>query len=373
MMLIVFICLFIIGSYFLLIFGFILGLFRLNSKYQEHHDCVSFSVVIPFRNEADNLPNLLKSILELHYNTSLFEVILVNDDSTDTSVEIITAFKQLHTDITINVINNNRQSNSPKKDAISTAIENATYNWIICTDADCELPAHWLISYSNCINAKDPNMIVGPVSIKSNTSFLEQFQLIDFLSMQGATMGGFGIGQPFMANGANLGYKKDVFLQLNGFENNNSIASGDDVFLLENFMSYDRENVLFLKDQNALVTTLPTRTWAELVNQRKRWAAKATHFKNSFTKIVGVIVFFANVLSILALFMGFFNFYFIWMICLKLVIDTILIYNTAHIYQQHISNTAYIKTVLYYPLFTSFIAISSLMTTFEWKGRAFKK
>ena len=79
-------------------------------------------------------------------------------------------------------------------------------------------------------------MIVAPVSLESNTTFLQQFQLIDFLSMQGATIGGFGIQQPFMANGANLAYQKELFIKLNGFENNNTIASGDDVFLLENFM-----------------------------------------------------------------------------------------------------------------------------------------
>ena len=56
------------------------------------------------------------------------------------------------------------------------------------------------------------------------------------MSLQGSTVGGFGIGHPFLCNGANLAYKKHHFIQLNGFKGNDTIASGDDIFLFEKFI-----------------------------------------------------------------------------------------------------------------------------------------
>lgn len=368
---ILFLC--IIGSYFLLILMFIIGFDKLENNQKNNEPCIPFSVIIPFRNEANNLPGLLQSISELAYDTFLFEILLVDDDSTDESVQLIKAFRIQNPQFSISIIENKRQSNSPKKDAITTAINHTKFNWIISTDADCILPKNWLNCYSNFIDSHNPNMVVAPVSLESNTTFLQQFQLIDFLSMQGATIGGFGIQQPFMANGANLAYQKELFLKLNGFENNNTIASGDDVFLLENFMDYQKDKVLFLKDKAALVTTFSVSTWNTLINQRKRWAAKATHFSNSFTKIVGVLVFFANCVSILSLPLAIFNSNFIWLFLLKTAIDTILIYKTAKFYQQRINTLAYFKTLIFYPFFTAYIAITSMVTTFKWKDRAFKR
>ena len=98
-----------------------------------------FSVIIPFRNEAENLPILLKSIENLNYPPELFEVIFVNDASEDISEKIISeAIKKSR--FSIKLFQNKRISNSPKKDAISEAIKNSNFEWIVTTDADCELP-----------------------------------------------------------------------------------------------------------------------------------------------------------------------------------------------------------------------------------------
>jgi cellulose synthase/poly-beta-1,6-N-acetylglucosamine synthase-like glycosyltransferase len=352
---------------------FIIGFNRLKKNIGKYHKTITFSIIIPFRNEAKNLPFLLDSVAQLSYPSEEFEVILVDDDSSDTSVQLIEAFQLEHPKLAIKIIVNNRYSNSPKKDAISIAIQHAKFNWIISTDADCILPESWLKCYANCIDTHNPNMVVGPVSFISNKSFLQQFQLIDFLSMQGATIGGFGIKLPFMSNGANFAYKKNVFLKLNGFESNNTIASGDDVFLLENFLNHQKEKVLFLKNRDALVTTYPATSWKDLVNQRKRWAAKATHFKSNFTKAIGLVVFLSTCASILALILAFFQHDFIWVLVLKYSVDTYLIFKTARLYQQKIQFISYCNTVFFYPFFTSYIALTSMLTSFEWKDRAFKK
>ena len=170
----------------------------------------TFTVIIPFRNEAENLPALLNSIAELNYQNSLFEIILVNDDSEDISKEIVSKFMSTSA-LDITLIENERQSNSPKKDAISSAIKISKYDWIITTDADCVLPKYWLDSLDVFVQQNDVKMVVGPVTYHQVNGFLQHFQLLDFLSLTGSTIAGFGINKPFLCNGANLGYKKSLF------------------------------------------------------------------------------------------------------------------------------------------------------------------
>ena len=149
-----------------------------------------FSVIIPFRNEAENLLELLESIKILNYPKSHYEIIFVNDDSNDDSVEIIS--KVLDTisktnEITqtnIRIINNVRVSNSPKKDAITSAIAIAKYDWIVTTDADCILPKFWLDTIDCFIQKKHCKMVVAPVTYFNVNSFLKRFQILDFLNIQ---------------------------------------------------------------------------------------------------------------------------------------------------------------------------------------------
>ena len=215
----------ILGVYLLLIGSFIFGFYRLNTFYPQRTPLnVCFSVIIPFRNEEQHLPKLLSSIVQLDYPKQTF-VPLIQRYLTNTGID----FK---------IINSQRISPSPKKDAITTAIHQAQFDWIITTDADCLLPQQWLNTFAAFSEKQPTKMIVGPVTYTSSAtpSFLTYFQILDFMSLQGSTVGGFGIGHPFLCNGANLAYKKHHFIQLNGFKGNDTIASGDDIFLFEKFI-----------------------------------------------------------------------------------------------------------------------------------------
>ena len=112
----------------------------------------SFSIIVPFRNEAENLPILLESLSRLNYPTDLFEVILVDDESeerlqiADYGLQIIT-------------LDNIRTSNSPKKDAITTAMQIVKTNWVITTDADCLVTENWLLTLDNFIQLNQVSMI----------------------------------------------------------------------------------------------------------------------------------------------------------------------------------------------------------------------
>ena len=331
-----------------------------------------FSILIPFRDEQENLPKLLESLKQLKYPKNKFEIIFVDDASTDNSLQLITEFKNNSM-----VLKNHRVSNSPKKDAINTAIKKAQFDWIITTDADCIVPQQWLNTFDAFIQTHPSKLIAAPVKYAANNSFLEQFQAVDFLSLQAVTVGGFGIKNPFLCNGANLCYHKPTFFEANGFEGNDNIASGDDIFLLEKITEKYPDEVHFLKSTNALVSTKPQATLKDLISQRIRWAAKTSSYKNSFPKLIGITVFLMNTLLVFLFFLIIFNTslwrVFLITLTVKLLLDGLLIKKHYSFLKQKFSILNFIKSSLCYPFFSMFVVLSSLKSNYQWKGRSFKK
>ncbi|MBK5212554.1 MAG: glycosyltransferase [Flavobacteriaceae bacterium] len=334
-----------------------------------------FSIVIPFRNEVENLPNLLKTIEELKYPSEMFEIIFVNDASKDTSEEIIlTAIEKSR--FSIKLFQNKRVSNSPKKDAISEAIKTSNFEWIVTTDADCELPQLWLKTLDLFIQNKNPVMVCGPVIYKSNGSFIENFQQLDGFSLQAVTVGSFGFGNPILCNGANLAYSKEAFLKVKGFSGNNHIASGDDIFLLEKMKEVFPKQVRFLKSKEAIVFTKPQPTWKNVIAQRIRWASKTSKQKNVVSIMLGILVFLMSI-SILALpFFMVFNSenlgFYMLLAAFKIIIDYNVVYRTALFFSKKISFWKFLWQPFVYAAIILVVVFGSLRGNYLWKGRSYK-
>ena len=327
-----------------------------------------FTIVVPFRNEAENLPKLLHSISLLEYPKNMFEVILVDDDSEE-------EFKITNYGFQINCVENNRKSNSPKKDAIETAIEIAKNDWIITTDADCVVQKKWLYTLDNYIQSENKKMVAAGVCYLPATGFLHAFQTLDFLSLQGATIGSFGIQKPFMCNGANFAYQKDFFKFLKGFEGNENIASGDDVFLLQKVIALQPKNVGFCMSRQAVVATKSVGNWKELFFQRVRWAAKSSGYHSVFGKILALSVFATNLFWVLGFgfwLAGYLNQnYFMFFVALKFLVDFVLLFKTASFFQSKLHYVLACSFI--YPFFSSAVAFYSLFGKYTWKERVFKK
>jgi cellulose synthase/poly-beta-1,6-N-acetylglucosamine synthase-like glycosyltransferase len=345
----------------------ILGLIYGFSKVEEHtisHSILKtkFTFIVPFRNEADNLPQLLESMSKLIYPTNLFEVILVDDESSE-------KFKIEDLGFRIQMVKNNRVSKSPKKDAIVTAMQMVTTDWVITTDADCIVPKNWLLTLDQYIQNYNVQMIAGAVTYDCQNSFLHHFQQLDLSSLQGATIGSFGLGKGFMCNGANFAYSKAFFQELKGFEGNEAIASGDDVFLLQKAIAYAPNKVHYLKSKDNIVLTKPLNDWKSVFHQRVRWAAKTSSYKSSFGKGLGIVVFIANLAIVLGFF--FLDFWIIFpLFLLKMTIDAVLILQSNQ-YLNH--KTSYlVSSSVFYPFWSVTVAIYSLFGRYEWKGRRFR-
>lgn len=358
----------IISWYLLNILWLIYGYTKVKSFIPESmYPTTTFTVIIPFRNEARNLPKLLESINVQRYPANLFEVILVDDDSSDNFQIPDTKFQTV-------LLENQRRTNSPKKDAINTAIQKAKNEWIVTTDADCIVPETWLESFDSFIQQYQPKMIASGVYYQTGNSILDSFQQLDLLSLQGTTIGSFGNQQAFMCNGANLAYRKDFFESLNGFEGNDTIASGDDVFLLQKAILQENEKVHFIKSNRTLVQTQTEKSWIELFHQRVRWAGKTGNYSGVYSKQLGLSVFLTNsvwILSLLFMVFGFLSVYsFILLAAVKFLVDTLLILKTSRFFLIRVRHL--LINSLIYPFFSTVVALYSFFGSYHWKGRTFK-
>jgi len=336
----------------------------------------AFTIIVPFRNEEKNLPKLLESFSKLNYPYKLIEVILVDDFSTDSSERVCIRWRLEHEYLDTTLLENLRLSNSPKKDAIGRAMPIAKHDWIITTDADCIVNPNWLLTIDNYIQNNDAEMIVGAVIYKTKNNWFHQFQQLDLLSLQGTTIGSFGIGKPFMCNGANFAYTKKLFQEIDGFNGNNKIASGDDVFLLQKAVAKVPEKVHYLKNTETIVKTKPENDLFQLFMQRVRWASKTSSYQSGYAKFLAIIVLSMNLSLVCGLWFvvyGCCN----WKILLipfliKYLVDYCLLYK-ANKYLLKGKWLLPLASSLLYPFYSSLVGIYSLFGSFSWKGRTFKK
>lgn len=366
--------------FLLMYIGYILqlavGINRLE-KPKPHQEVAQtgFSIVIPLRNEAENLRRLLESISELDYPKELFELIFIDDASTDDSAGMINRWRMQHGLFQTTVIENVQITPSPKKNAILRAVPIARFDWILTTDADCRLPCSWLRAFDAQISTRAVEMIAGPVRYAPLQSLSGHFQRMDFLSLQAVTMGSFGMGKPFMCNGANFGYTKKFFRELGGFSGNEKIASGDDVFLLQKAVKAAPEKVTYLKSVDAIVETQPEKSWSGLFHQRVRWAAKASAYENDYADQLAAVVLLVNMgvaLTAVLSALGYLD----WRVAVgfflaKLIPDWIIMHR-ANSFLKSYSILFPPPVAKVYPIFILTVAGYTLFGSYKWKDRRFR-
>ncbi len=282
-----------------------LKVFRLGENYAPKY---SFSIIIPARNEAANIERLLQSILAQQYPKELFEVIVVDDFSTDATPLIVTNIGVEHSNVRLISLStelNGKKLNAYKKKAIELAVASSKHEWIVTTDADCWVKPKWLSFFDAYIQEMQPVFFGAPVVFSNNGSVLETFQCIDFMALQGITAAAASAGKQAMCNGANLAYKKSVFYEVEGFSGVDNIASGDDMLLMNKMKLAYPQKLGYLFSPEVIVSTLPMDTLKGFLNQRIRWASKTNKYKDTSVVVVLWMIFLLNIglaiLPILAL------------------------------------------------------------------------
>ncbi len=247
-------------------------------------DSIFFSIIIPVRNEAKNIAKCLDHLLQQSYPRDKFEIIVVNDHSSDDTVQIVQHFAQK----SIRILNLSDYipidfSGSYKKKALEYGISEAKGSWIISTDGDVWMGCDWLQTIANTISDHNATMVCGPVLYEKYNNHFEKYQGLDLAGMMLITAAGFASGRPQLCNGANLAIRRDIFYAVEGYSGNAHIASGDDLFLLEKVCRAFPNTVHFAKSTAATVYTSPTPTYQAYLSQRLRWGTKTAQLDHKQT------------------------------------------------------------------------------------------
>lgn len=247
------------------------------------------SVIIPFRNESENILRSLKSVSEQEYPRDKFEVIYVNDLSSDDSLEkLLNAPKPSNIKVLNLPIHN--FSKAFKKRAISYGIEHSKGEIIITTDADCTHKTNWLSKMSAQFSA-ETGFVSGPVKFIANEKIFSKIQALEFAGLVLAGAGLIGVGRPTICNGANLGFRKILFTKLKGYADNMHLSSGEDELLMQKISAETDYLVKFCWDKDAVVDTNPNSDFRSFYYQRKRWASKGLFYKNKKLVLMLVMIY----------------------------------------------------------------------------------
>jgi cellulose synthase/poly-beta-1,6-N-acetylglucosamine synthase-like glycosyltransferase len=343
---------------------------------KEWKPLLKISVIIPARNEEENIAACLHSICKQNYPRHLFQIIMIDDNSTDNTLRIANSIAYEGIRIICFALDPADKNTAPKKRAIEAGISMASGELIITTDADCTAGPDWLRSVAAYHDQSKNIFIAAPVKIKDGSSLLSKFQALDFLTMQGITAAAVFKRFHNMCNGANLAYEKKVFYEVDGFTGIDNIASGDDMLLMNKVAVKYPQSIGFIHSPAAIVTTLPAAGWKAFFQQRIRWASKATHYKERGIFLVLLLVYLTNLLLFCFLLMGLFEKFALLLfgfLCLaKFFMELFFVSDVARFFKQ-----SYLVPWLFFlqPLHIIYIVVSGFLgqfKTYEWKGRKLK-
>lgn len=338
-----------------------------------------FTVIIPARNEEQHIADCIQSIINGNYSSSLYEIWVVDDHSTDQTPFIVEQIARAHSHVHLLKLADHVADPAMvayKKKAIELAVAKSKGNWIVTTDADCRLPNQWLSLLHNYISNHDVVMVAAPVIFQEDEEVHSIFQTIDFMTLQGITAAAVSAGIHAMCNGANLAYEKKAFMEVNGFAGIDHKASGDDMLLMSKLKEKFQGRIGFLFHPHAVVTTYPMPGWKAFINQRVRWASKSSQYKDFSILIVLIVVYLWNLSLFILPILGFW-YPGIWLLTMLLIgykalIEFSFVIPVSRFFQK----TELLNWfVLLQPVHITYMVIAGWlgnMSRYTWKGRKVK-
>jgi cellulose synthase/poly-beta-1,6-N-acetylglucosamine synthase-like glycosyltransferase len=337
------------------------------------------SVVVAARDEEKNITHCIQSLLNQDYPIDKFEILIVDDFSTDNTAELVKKFETSETNLKYLSSTAKRHEKivvSYKREAIQTGINASKGQYILLTDADCIVPPSWITTFSEQFIKEDCVFIGGPVVISDEKlSLLTSFQGLDMIGMMVITGAGYQSGNQLLANGANMGFSKQVFNELGAYTQFPNKASGDDMFLLHHFHHHHPKSIRFLKTLSAVVVTQPEYAIKSLLRQRIRWASKNNAYKEmkinfslSVLFMVSLTIIILGVLSILHTSIFFPGFCVIYIF--KMFSDYLLQREAIRFFNKRTLEKYFFLSQNIHTLYIAWVGImASLFPFYYWKGR----
>ena len=340
----------------------------------------AFSIVVAMRNEEGNIEKLIESLLGIDYPKELYEVILVDDFSEDGTVQLAQKLIEKHKEnADINLVSLKAEglthNKAYKKTAIQFGVSKAKYEWIVTTDADCVHPKGYLKTLHGFIDFYKPKFVSAPVELSPTRTIFQKMQALEFrgLVALGATY--IQREKPFLCNGANMAFKKEVFEQLNGFKGFEHFESGDDIWFMHKVQERYPFEIYFARHRDMIVKSEPCENLKAFISQRKRWTAKNSSYKKwsqTFTLAFDYLFYLALLVNlILGLFFPVALEVWLLMIFTKLAVEINFYGAMNKFYHDRLWLIVLLATFPFQIIYVVMIYPLSQLTHFKWKNRVF--
>ncbi|MBI2966392.1 MAG: glycosyltransferase [Bacteroidetes bacterium] len=364
-----------VSGYAVFILFIILGWLKMRNQKLAPEFSANVSIIIPARNEETNIIPCLESFYAQEYPADRFEIIVVDDNSTDNTGVIIREFAEEKKKIPVRLITNTRSENctNPKRNALMTGILESRGDLIITTDADCIVKSTFLKTVAGFQDKTGSVLTAGSVLSREGATLFSRIQALDYAALTGVAAGSSGMGKPLFCSWANLSFRKKEFFEAGGLDGLDRIKSGDDVFLMFRMKIKYPGRIHYIADPQASVYTQPERTLKTFLNQRSRWASKGIHYTDPFLITVSALVFLCNLSLLLFFPVSLFNnsviILFTLLFILKSVPDFILLtLVTGHFNIRNLL-WVFLPAQIFHVFYVTFAVFKGLSGSYTWKER----
>ena len=354
-----------ITCYALFITFILSGLFRHKiSKVSSYDALPRVSVVIAARNEENQISDLINDLIIQEYPIDQLEIVLVNDRSTDSTLDIITEASNNYAFIKVVSINEESKEMTPKKNALTKGIESALGEIVVLTDADCRVGKLWVSSMAYSVMNQNCISIGFSEVTNENDSLFDRYQRIDFFSIIIANAGVSGWGAFWSGSGQNLAFYKNDFEAIGGFQDVRNRISGDDMYLVQAISNLKNGYVHI--DPNSFVKTSPVKSVSSFFNQRVRWSSNAKMNFYDAPLFFGFLLT-MMIYNLLILFSFLLGNPWLGLLCIKFILDALVIFLGGKLFDRNMDILAYCVWAILQPIYVPLIGVWGIRGKFYWK------
>lgn len=337
------------------------------------------TVVVAARDEEAHLPRLLAALQAQSYPIERLELIVIDDNSTDESYRVLTAHAEKMPNLHPLRIDDTPPGWSPKKWALTAAIERSTGEIILVTDADCLPGPRWVATLVAYFDDPSTGMVMGPAPLISErrNRWWEALRL-DSCSVDALAAAGTGRGLALTCTGRNLAYRRATFQEVDGFRGVAHVVSGDDDLLMLKIAATGRWKVRFALATDAVVTSPPPPDLRAFIRQRLRFASKGLLYYGLKTapgfKLILPLIYGANLAAVVGqvAFVVTLQPYWLAPLSVKLLAEGGLVIPYLRRIGQRVRMGTFLLTGLVHPWYVVLIGLLGNFYTVTWKGRRYK-
>jgi cellulose synthase/poly-beta-1,6-N-acetylglucosamine synthase-like glycosyltransferase len=344
------------------------GLFKLRRrKSPPKHKPVS--VIVAARNEEQNIKDCINALVYQEYPRQLFEIIVVDDRSTDSTSEIANSYKERFDNIDIVRIKDTKTELPPKKYALEKGIQASNNPYLLFTDADCVPPPRWISAMVSNFDDR-VGVVVGFSPYSPSKGFLASFARYENLKTAIASAGSISLGKGYMCVARNLAYRRQVYEDVGGFQDTKMSISGDDDLFLQGVTKKTDWEITFAVCSDTFVPTSAPKNIVGYVNQKKRHFSAGRYY-SPIIQVYLLLFHVANfsLLASAALSIFYFSIFRIGLLffVIKLVFDFAILARGAQVLGQRRFLVSFVPLEILYIVYNTVVGPLGILGKFNWK------